>query len=133
MNALTPTRRAALLGAAGVLTAPLAAPRIAGAQPAPIRLGILQPVTGALAQDGEYGRLGAELAINEINAAGGLRALGGARIQMVFGDARSNPEGGTAEVERMHGEGVVAVPDLPGGQPGRLALRPALHRGRWGV
>jgi branched-chain amino acid transport system substrate-binding protein len=98
-----------LLGAAGVLTAPLAAPRIAGAQPAPIRLGILQPVTGALAQDGEYGRLGAELAINEINAAGGLRALGGARIQMVFGDARSNPEGGTAEVERMHGEGVVAV------------------------
>lgn len=109
MNALTPTRRAALLGAAGVLTAPLAAPRIAGAQPAPIRLGILQPVTGALAQDGEYGRLGAELAINEINAAGGIRALGGARIQMVFGDARSNPEGGTAEVERMHGEGVVAV------------------------
>jgi branched-chain amino acid transport system substrate-binding protein len=105
MNALTPTRRAMLLGAAGVL----AAPRIAGAQPAPIRLGILQPVTGALAQDGEYGRLGAELAINEINAAGGLRALGGARIQMVFGDARSNPEGGTAEVERMHGEGVVAV------------------------
>lgn len=109
MNALTPNRRALLLGAAGVLTAPLAAPRIAGAQPAPIRLGILQPVTGALAQDGEYGRLGAELAINEINAAGGLRALGGARIQMVFGDARSNPEGGTAEVERMHGEGVVAV------------------------
>jgi branched-chain amino acid transport system substrate-binding protein len=102
---VTPTRRALLLGAAGVL----AAPRIAGAQPAPIRLGILQPVTGALAQDGEYGRLGAELAINEINAAGGLRALGGARIQMVFGDARSNPEGGTAEVERMHGEGVVAV------------------------
>ncbi|TAG11775.1 MAG: AAA family ATPase, partial [Rhodobacterales bacterium] len=31
-----------------------------------LRLGILQPVTGALAQDGEYGRLGAELAIAEI-------------------------------------------------------------------
>ena len=109
MTALTPSRRALLLGAAGALAAPLAAPRIAGAQPAAIRLGILQPVTGALAQDGEYGRLGAELAINEINAAGGLRGLGGARIQMVFGDARSTPEGGTAEVERMHAEGVVAV------------------------
>ena len=101
---VTPTRRVLLLGAAGVL----AAPRIAGAQPAPIRLGILQPVTGALAQDGEYGRLGAEAAINEINATGGIRSMGGARIQMVFGDARSNPEGGTAEVERMHGAGVVA-------------------------
>ena len=102
---LTPSRRALLLGAAGAL----AAPRPLRAQPAPVRLGILQPVTGALAQDGEYGRLGAELAIQEINAGGGIRALGGAQIQMVFGDARSNPEGGTAEVERMNGEGVVAV------------------------
>ncbi|WP_270933838.1 ABC transporter substrate-binding protein [Falsiroseomonas oryzae] len=104
-TAFTSSRRAVLLGAA----AALAAPRIGGAQPAAVRLGILQPVTGALAQDGEYGRLGAELAIQEINATGGIRALGGAQIQMVFGDARSNPEGGTAEVERMNGEGVVAV------------------------
>ncbi|WP_372624147.1 ABC transporter substrate-binding protein [Falsiroseomonas sp.] len=104
-TAFTPGRRAVLLGAAGVL----AAPGIAGAQPAAIKLGILQPVTGALAQDGEYGRLGAELAINEINNTGGIKALGGAKIEMVFGDARSNPEGGTAEVERMNGEGVVAV------------------------
>jgi branched-chain amino acid transport system substrate-binding protein len=104
-TAFTPSRRAVLLGAA----AALAAPRIGGAQPAPIRLGILQPVTGALAQDGEYGRLGAELAIQEINASGGIRSMGGAQIQMVFGDARSTPEGGTAEVERMNSEGVVAV------------------------
>ncbi|PWS35749.1 ABC transporter substrate-binding protein [Falsiroseomonas bella] len=105
MTAFSPSRRTVLLGAA----AALAAPRIAGAQPAAVKLGILQPVTGALAQDGEYGRLGAELAINEINSTGGIRALGGARIEMVFGDARSNPEGGTAEVERMNSEGVVAV------------------------
>ncbi|HEV7267556.1 MAG TPA: ABC transporter substrate-binding protein [Falsiroseomonas sp.] len=104
-TAFTPSRRAVLLGAAGVL----AAPGIAGAQPAAVKLGILQPVTGALAQDGEYGRLGAELAINEINNTGGIKALGGARIEMVFGDARSNPEGGTAEVERMQSEGVTAI------------------------
>jgi branched-chain amino acid transport system substrate-binding protein len=102
---LSPSRRAVLLGAAGAL----AAPGLLRAQPAPVRLGILQPVTGALAQDGEYGRLGAELAIQEINGSGGIRALGGAQIQTVFGDARSNPEGGTAEVERMNSEGVVAV------------------------
>jgi len=35
--------------------------------------------------------------------------MGGAQIQMVFGDARSNPEGGNAEVERMQSEGVVAI------------------------
>jgi branched-chain amino acid transport system substrate-binding protein len=103
--AFSPSRRALLLGAGAALAAP-AAPR---AQAPAVRVGILQPVTGALAQDGEYGRLGAELAIQEINRSGGIRALGGAQIQMVFGDARSNPEGGTAEVERMNGEGVVAI------------------------
>lgn len=98
-------RRGVLLGSAGVL----AAPGVPRAQAPAIKLGILQPVTGALSQDGEYGRLGAELAINEINAGGGIRALGGARIETVFGDARSNPEGGVAEVEKMQAEGVVAV------------------------
>ncbi len=98
-------RRSLMLGAAGAFAAP-ALPR---AQAPAVKLGILQPVTGALAQDGEYGRLGAELAINGINAGGGLKALGGARIEMVFGDARSNPEGGVSEVEKMQAEGVVAV------------------------
>jgi branched-chain amino acid transport system substrate-binding protein len=98
-------RRSLVLGSAAALAAPI----VARAQTPAVRLGILQPVTGALAQDGEYGRLGAELAINEINAGGGIRALGGARIEMVFGDARSNPEGGVAEVEKMQAEGVLAV------------------------
>ena len=94
-----------------VLAATLAAPAALRAQPAAaaVKLGILQPMTGALAQDGEQGRLGAELAIAEINEGGGLRALGGARIEPVFGDARSTPEGGVAEVERMQAEGVVAI------------------------
>ncbi len=98
------SRRAML--AAG---ATLAMPAILRAQPAPVKLGILQPVTGALAQDGELGRLGAMVAIDEINAAGGIKSLGGAKIEMVFGDARSNPEAATQEVERMAAEGVSAI------------------------
>jgi branched-chain amino acid transport system substrate-binding protein len=72
-------------------------------------IGILQPVTGALAFDGAQGRLGAEAAIRHINDAGGIRSLGGARLEMVFGDARSTPDGGSQEVERMAGEGVAAI------------------------
>ena len=102
------SRRAALAG--GVASAALiGAPAILRAQGAVFKLGILQPVTGALAQDGDLGRTGAELAIREINAAGGIKALGGAKIEMVFGDARSNPEAGTQEVERMAAEGVSAI------------------------
>ncbi|TDT99312.1 amino acid/amide ABC transporter substrate-binding protein (HAAT family) [Azorhizobium sp. AG788] len=102
-------RRAVLKGSTAAL-ATLAMPAIVrGAEPAPIKVGVLQPVTGALAMDGEFGRTGAEFAIAAVNAAGGIKSLGGAKLEMVFGDARSNPEAGTQEVERMQGEGVVAV------------------------
>ncbi|MGU9978910.1 ABC transporter substrate-binding protein [Phreatobacter sp. HK31-P] len=109
MTASNGTTRRNLLttGAAGALV--LSAPGLVRAQAAPVKLGILQPVTGALAQDGEYGRIGAQLAIDDINAAGGIKSLGGAKIEMVFGDARSNPEAGTQEVEKMHAEGVSAI------------------------
>lgn len=99
-------RRTILKATAGAW---LAAPALVRAQSAAIKVGILQPVTGALAQDGEYGRLGAEIALNEINASGGIKSMGGARLEMVFGDARSTPEGGTQEVERMQSEGVAAI------------------------
>ena len=98
------TRRTLL--AAGAV---LAAPSILRAQTASVKLGILQPVTGALAQDGDLGRLGAQIAIDEINTAGGISGMGGAKIEMVFGDARSTPDAGVAEVERMQGEGVCAI------------------------
>jgi branched-chain amino acid transport system substrate-binding protein len=102
-------RRTILKGGAAAF-ATLSAPAVLrAAEPAPIKVGILQPVTGALAQDGEYGRLGAELAIEDINKAGGIKSLGGAKLQMVFGDARSNPEAGTQEVERMQEEGVIGI------------------------
>ena len=102
------SRRAVLAGGAAA-SALLGAPAIVRGQGTALKLGILQPVTGALAQDGEFGRIGAELAIKEINEAGGIKGLGGARIEMVFGDARSNPEAGTQEVERMASEGVSAI------------------------
>lgn len=106
--ALSPSRRS-LMTTALAGAAVMGAPGLLRAQAPSVKLGILQPVTGNLAQDGEYGRLGAQIAIDQINAAGGIRSLGGARIEMVFGDARSNPEAGTQEVEKMHAEGVVAI------------------------
>jgi branched-chain amino acid transport system substrate-binding protein len=123
------TRRTVLAGAAAT-TGLIAMPGLVRAQAPQIKLGILQPVTGALAQDGEYGRLGAEIAINEINAAGGIKSMGGARIQMVFGDARSNPEGGTAEVERMQSDGVAAI---VGGFASPIALAASQAASRYDI
>ena len=85
----------------------VAMPSVLRAQGAGVKLGILQPVTGALSYSGQQGKLGAQLAIDEINAAGGIKGLG--KIEVVFGDAQSTPDGGTAEVEKMNAAGVVAV------------------------
>src|SRR6266700_3791249 len=92
--------------ALGVAT--LAAPAVLRAQGGPIKVGILQPVSGALSYSGQQGRVGATLALEEINAAG-IKSLGGAKIEPVMGDAQSTPEGGNAEVEKMNSAGVCAI------------------------
>jgi branched-chain amino acid transport system substrate-binding protein len=95
--------------ALGAVAATIAMPSVLRAQGVGVKLGVLHPVTGALSYSGQQGRLGATLAIEEINAAGGIKALGGAKIEPVLGDAQSTPEGGNAEVEKMNSAGVAAI------------------------
>jgi branched-chain amino acid transport system substrate-binding protein len=88
----------------------VAAPWVARAASAKsIKVGVLHPVTGALAYSGQQCRLGALLAIEDINNAGGIKSQGGALIEAVLGDAQSRPEAGAAEVERMNEAGVSAI------------------------
>jgi branched-chain amino acid transport system substrate-binding protein len=101
--------RTSALSAATAAMGLAGAPALLRAQGAAVRLGVLHPVSGALAYSGQQGRLGATIAIEEINANGGIKALGGARIEAVLGDAQSTPEGGNAEVEKMNAAGVAAV------------------------
>lgn len=103
------TRRIFLVRSAGA-AAMMAAPWMARAQSAqPVKVGVLHPVTGALAYSGQQCRLGALLAIEDINKAGGIKSLGGAPLEAVLGDAQSRPEVGSAEVEKMHSAGVSAI------------------------
>ncbi len=85
----------------------IAAPSILRAQGGTVRIGFLQPVSGALAYSGQQGRLGASIAVDEINAAGGIKGVG--KIEPVLGDAQSTPDGGNAEVEKMNSAGVSAI------------------------
>src|ERR1700731_3484802 len=82
--------------AAGILQAPA----VLRAQGAAVKVGILHPVSGALSYSGQQGRIGALAAIDDVNAAGGIKALGGAKIEAVLGDAQSTPDGGKTEVEK---------------------------------
>jgi branched-chain amino acid transport system substrate-binding protein len=100
-------RRSFLIdSAAGAST--LAFPLIAGAQPKAIKVGILHPVTGALAFSGQQCREGALMAIDDVNKTG-IKSLGGAKLEVLLGDAQSTPQAGAAEVEKMNEAGVSAV------------------------
>ena len=93
--------------ATAAMTGLVSAPAVLRAQGAPVKLGVLHPVTGALSYSGQQGRLGATMAIEEINAAGGIKGLG--KIDAILGDAQSTPEGGTAEVEKMNSAEVACI------------------------
>ena len=87
----------------------MAFPLVGGAQPAPVKVGVLHPVTGSLAYSGQQCRMGALMAIEDINNSGGIKSLGGAKIEAMLGDAQSQPQAGVAEVEKMNEAGVSAV------------------------
>ena len=105
----TPTRRAVLRGGAAAAVTALAAPTVLRAQPAAVKIGLLQPLSGFLAQAGDLARVGAEFAVKEINDAGGIKALGGAPVELVVGDSRSNAEAGAQATEELNSAGVVAI------------------------
>ncbi len=93
---------------AGAASAVLGAPGMLLAQPKPVKVGLVHPVSGGLAYSGGQSRMGAQLAIDEINAAGGIKAMGGAKLEALLGDSQSRPEVGVSEVERMEQDGVAA-------------------------
>lgn len=100
---LQSTTLTAVAAASGMV----AAPSILRAQSGAVKVGFLQPVSGALAYSGQQGRLGASIAVDEINGAGGIKDVG--KIEPVLGDAQSTPDGGNAEVEKMNSAGVSAI------------------------
>lgn len=102
------TRRHFMSQSAAAASA-LAFPLVGGAQPNTIKVGVLHPVTGALAYSGQQCRVGALMAIEDINAAGGIKSMGGAKLEALLGDAQSQPQAGVAEIEKMNEAGVSAV------------------------
>jgi len=91
------SRRTVLGGAAVLAAAGLVAPR-AWAQPAPIRLGTLTPLTGAGGSYGPSMRKAMEWVAQEVNAAGGVL---GHPIQLVSEDDQTNPEAAVRAARKL--------------------------------
>ena len=56
-----------------------------------VRLGVILPLTGSTAQNGNNSRQGIELAADLINKAGGIKSMNGAKIKLDIADATSDP------------------------------------------
>ena len=89
-------------GAAGVL----GVPAVLRAQAPEVKIGSIQPMTGILAVVGKTSRQGNQLAVDHINAAGGIKSMGGAKLVLMPGDTQAKPEVARAETERLMREGV---------------------------
>jgi branched-chain amino acid transport system substrate-binding protein len=84
-------------------------PRVLRAQPRSIKIGAIHPVTGGLAEIGQACRLGAQMAADAVNAAGGVKSMGGARIEILAGDSQSQPDVARTEAERLINAGAVIL------------------------
>jgi len=104
MDRVRRSRRAFLKGA--VTTAAVAsAPLRLGAQPKTVKVGVVSPITGAMAEVGGDCRLGATLAAEAINAAGGIKSLGGARLELLLADSETKADVARSEADRLIGAG----------------------------
>ena len=103
--------RRRFLEAAGAAAAVAVAgfPALLRAQPKAIKIGAIHPVTGGLAEIGQACRLGAQMAADAVNAAGGVKAMGGARLEILPGDSQSQPDVARTEAERLINAGAVIL------------------------
>jgi branched-chain amino acid transport system substrate-binding protein len=77
---------------------------------AEVKVGLIAPLSGPWARQGDLMLKGANLAIDRINATGGIKALGGAKMKLLTFDAGDNVEKAKNAAQRM----IAQEPDLIG-------------------
>ena len=71
-----------------------------------IIIGAVYPLTGAVASTGQNIKKGIDLAVEDINASGGVL---GKKLEIVYGDTQGDPKIGMSEAERLMTQGNVPV------------------------
>ena len=90
---------------------PIVSPTPARAQAKDAEIALIAPLSGPWARQGFLVRAGAEMAVDDVNNSGGVKALGGAKLKLIVADAGDNPEKAKNAAQRL----VSQSPDLVAG------------------
>jgi branched-chain amino acid transport system substrate-binding protein len=75
-----------------------------------VKIAVIVPLSGRWARQGELYKAGSEMAVEEINAQGGIKALGGAKLVLVPADAGDSVQKATSAAQRaLSGGGITAA------------------------
>ena len=104
------TRRAVTRGLA-LGAGALAMPAIGRAQAKTAKIAMIAPMSGPWARQGQLLRMGAEMLADDVNAAGGIKSLGGAKLEIIYADAGDSTEKAKNAAQRLLSD----EPELAGG------------------
>ena len=76
-----------------------------------VKVAVIAPISGPWARQGQLIQMGAEMAVDEINQKGGIKALKGAKMRLVVADAGDSAEKAKNAAQRL----ISQEPDLVGG------------------
>src|SRR6478672_3141263 len=104
-------RTAIKMGLATAAAAALPTRRARAQNPKEVKIALVVPLSGAWARQGILEQMGAEMAIEDVNKAGGIKALGGAKMKLVLYDTGDSAEKAKNAAQRL----VAQEPDVVGG------------------
>ena len=103
-------RQFALAGMAAAMALALPGGAALAQVPKDIKVAVVVPLSGPWARNGELHVKGAQAAVDDINAAGGIKALGGAKMKLLIVDSGDTVEKARSAAQRL----LADEPDLVG-------------------
>jgi len=128
-------RRSVLLGLCAIVVAvaPIAPGATAHAAENSVKIGVLLPLSGRYASAGQANKRGIDLVVEEVNRNGGIKALGGAKLDIVVADDASDQVTTAQEARRLIGQEQVKFIVGPYATPEAEAAAPVAERGGVGI
>jgi branched-chain amino acid transport system substrate-binding protein len=93
-------RRTLVVAVIAAMLVPSALAPVAAAA-ADLKIALVVPLSGRWARQGQLNKMGADMAIDEINSQGGIKALGGAKVVLREADAGDSVEKAVSAAQRV--------------------------------